>query len=52
VDVSRGDLGVELREALEEGAVDDADSAVEVVEGRASYSTGDEDVTIEVSLEQ
>jgi hypothetical protein len=50
VDVSRRDLRVEFREALEEGAVDNADSAVEVVEGRAGYGTGDEDVTVKVSL--
>lgn len=46
LDVVGGDLVVQGRQAVEEGAVDDADAAVQLVEGLAGDGAGDEDITI------
>lgn len=45
-DVGGGDLGVQLRELVEEGSVDDADSLVELVIGCSLDCSGNEDITI------
>ncbi len=46
LEVLGGDLVVQGWEAVEEGAVDDADAAVQLVEGLAGDRAGDEDVAL------